>query len=145
MTQHWLSGLDGWSKRLITSVTRPRHSGPARDSRRLASGCAPSATSLSRVDQLHHLLGVALAGCSPVWKCLVDAKQVIHCELHIHGAGILFQVLSPLGSRDWNDVFALRQYPRKGQLGRCAFFFFCKLLNFGDEIDVLLEVLALKP
>ena len=98
-----------------------------------------------RVDQLHHLLGVALAGCSPVWKCLVDAKQVIHCELHIHGAGILFQVLSPLGSRDWNDVLALRQYPRKGQLGRCAFFFFCKLLNFGDEIDVLLKVLALKP
>src|ERR1035437_5011214 len=102
------------------------------------------AVSGSAVDGLHASRGVALTGGPPGRGDLVDGGEVVCTEVDVHGGDVLLQVGDPPGARDRDYVGALSKDPGKGELaGRDAF-------AFGDghhlvqDLEVLVEVLALE-
>src|ERR1035437_497298 len=102
------------------------------------------AVSGSAVDGLHASRGVALTGGHPGRGDLVDGGEVVCTEVDVHGGDVLLQVGDPPGARDRDYVGALSKDPGKGELaGRDAF-------AFGDghhlvqDLEVLVEVLALE-
>ena len=48
------------------------------------------------------------------------------------------------GARNRRDVVSLGQHPRQRELGRSAFVLLRDLLDFGDQPEILFEVISLK-
>src|SRR6185437_1216877 len=75
---------------------------------------------------------------------LIDAFQVVGIQHYVQRIHIFAQIFPSLGSRNWNDVFALRQDPGERQLGRSATFFRSDLAYLANEIQIALKVFSLK-
>ena len=98
----------------------------------------------SAVDNRHHGLVVAGAGHGAFRGCLVDPCEVFAGEFDRDGGGVFFELLAAFGAGDGYEVVSLRQDPGKGELrGRNALFP-CNLLDAFDQVEVPLEVFALK-
>src|SRR3954463_8445791 len=94
------------------------------------------------VDRAHHRFGVAQA--RGLGQRLRDRAQLIAGQLHVGGRHVLLEVGAALGARDRDDVVALVQDPRERELARGHALAGGELLEPGDEVEVLLEVLALE-
>src|SRR5204863_1250433 len=75
---------------------------------------------------------------------LRDALQILRRQLHLQRVEILVDALLALGSRDRDDVLALREQPREYELRRRALLLHRDLLEALHDLDVALEVLALE-
>src|SRR4051812_30077420 len=64
------------------------------------------------VESPHRLLVIPLACGGAFRHHRVETIEIALREVHAKRAGVLFQVLEPLRSRDRHDVLALRQHPR---------------------------------
>src|SRR5262249_49837580 len=62
----------------------------------------------------------------------------------VERAEVLLQVRAPLRARDRDDVVALREDPRERELRGPAALLRGELLHAADEVEVLLEVVALE-
>src|SRR5262249_52404909 len=107
-------------------------------------GFSPTTPPVGSAVHRAHVLIALPAGRA--FRCrLVDPLQVLARQGDPERGHVLLQVLAALGARDGNDALPLGQEPRQGQLGRRH------LLRGGDlpypvhELQVLLEILSLKP
>src|SRR3979411_1300841 len=48
------------------------------------------------------------------------------------------------GARNRHDIVSLSEHPREGELGRRALVLFRDLLDFRDQLEILLEIRSLK-
>jgi len=80
-----------------------------------------------------------------LWHDFLNVREIGACKIDIECADIFLQIFAPLRPGNWNNIFALREYPGERELRRCAFFFARDLPDAGDEIDIALEIFALKP
>src|SRR5215212_1165915 len=65
-------------------------------------------------------------------------------QLYRRRSGILLQVLAPFSTGDRHDVLSLVQQPRQRELARLNALLLRYLPDSFDQLQVLLEVLALK-
>src|SRR5919199_212623 len=96
----------------------------------------------SAVDAAH--VGVTIPGCHALWGGFVDTPQVLIRQLYRRRSGILLQVLAPFSTRDRHDVLSLVQQPRQRELTRLNALLLRYLPDSFDQLQVLLEVLALE-
>src|SRR5215510_12427297 len=101
--------------------------------------------SISPIYNLHHLLGITRAGGERWRYHFVDPAQVVRDQPHLERGDVFFKILAPLRSRDGDDVFALCQHPREQKLRRFASLLFGNFLDAANQVQVLLEILALEP
>src|SRR5690349_18128273 len=96
------------------------------------------------VDRFHSALVVALARRGARRQNLIEALEVGVGQLHVHRADILVEILDVLGAGDRNDVIALREHPGESELRGGAALLLGHRFDLADELDVLLEILALE-
>src|SRR6266849_10637214 len=99
---------------------------------------------LLRVDQIHHVFGVAQSRRGTGGKDFIQATQVVLRQFQIHCGGVFLKILAALRAGDGDNVVTLRQHPRERQLGWLASFFARDLFDFFHEIEILLKVFALE-
>ena len=78
-------------------------------------------TGALRIDEVHHVFGVALAGSCSEGEDFVQAAQFVGAQFHVQRADIFLEIFAALGAGDGHDVVALRQHPGQRQLRRLAF------------------------
>jgi hypothetical protein len=81
---------------------------------------------------------------TPFRKHRVDALEIARGQRHAERADVVLEVHDARGSRDRDDVVALMEQPREGELRGGASLPRCDVLDVADEVEVLLEVLPLK-
>src|SRR5678815_5837255 len=95
---------------------------------------------------IHHrllFLAVARSGNPPWCECRVECRHLVTRELHVHRAEVVFQVLTPLGARDRNNVRSFVQQPRERDLRRRGALSRGQVLHGARGPHVGVEVLAL--
>src|SRR5215469_2738890 len=65
--------------------------------------------------------------------------------MQVNSRGILFKVLPPLRPRNRNDVFTLSQHPCQRKLRRLVLLLPRNFFHAAHQLEVLLEICALKP
>ncbi len=80
-----------------------------------------------------------------LWHDFLDVREIGACKIDIECADIFLQIFAALRPGNWNNIFALSEYPGERELRRRAFFFARDVPDAGDEIEVALEIFALKP
>jgi hypothetical protein len=93
---------------------------------------------------------IPVTGGSALGGGLVDPAQVLIRQVDVGGRRVLLQIRDPLGAGDGDDVriavaAALRHHPRQRQLGGRHALLVGDLLHPLDQVQVLLERLALEP
>ena len=78
------------------------------------------------------------------WRCGIDLGKFVRGKDHINSRGIFFEIFDSFRARYWDNIAALRQYPRQGHLAGFDSFSACYSFDFPDQTKVLFEVLALK-
>src|SRR2546421_6748861 len=95
--------------------------------------------------QFHHRFRIARTG-GDIFRCyFVDPFEIVRIQEHIERVHIFAQIFSPFRSRNWDDVFALRQDPGQGELRGRATFFPSDLAHLANEIQIALKIFSLKP
>src|SRR5439155_706714 len=74
----------------------------------------------------------------------LEVAQVLVGQLDVEHRDVRLEVPDPGRAGDGNDVLALRQHPRERDLRGGAALRGCELLDSLDQLEVLLEVLALE-
>ncbi len=59
-----------------------------------------------------------------LWRDFLDAREIGACKIDIACADIFLQVFAPLRPGNWNNIFALCQYPGERKLRRFRCFIF---------------------
>src|SRR5579862_2657878 len=96
------------------------------------------------VHNSHHVFGIALASRRSLGEDFFHTLQIFGVQLDIDCSHVFFQIFTPFRTGDWNDVLALRQYPRQCQLRGLAALLACQFLNRMHEVEILLKIVALK-
>ncbi len=96
-------------------------------------------------EQFHHRFGITRTGSDIFWCYCVDSFEIVRIQEDIERVHIFAQIFSPLRSRNWDDVFALRQDPGQGELCGRATFFPSDLAHLANEIQIALKIFSLKP
>src|SRR2546426_3837702 len=96
----------------------------------------------SAVDRFHSAVGVARARGDPD---IFEPRHVGVRQLHVEGADVFFDVFAVLRAGNGDDLVSLAEQPRQGELARRATLLAREVCDAGDEIQILLEILALKP
>jgi hypothetical protein len=102
-------------------------------------GTAARPVAWSAVDKVHDPLFVALAGGR---REVVQPFDLLGAQLEAVGGGVLLDAGDPLGAGDRGDVVALREQPCQGHLCRRRTHLGGNGLDFVDDAQVALEVLA---
>src|SRR5215213_9306061 len=133
------------SAALVKSAPIPRPA-PVMNQTLLLVTTAPFSTACSclPVQRSHCALWISLAGRGAGGEHLLNAPQVLLRKLHPRSVNVLLQVLHVLGAGDGDYVVALRQNPGQRQLRRRGTLLMRDRLHLADEVQVLLEVLALE-
>src|SRR3954468_10852306 len=96
------------------------------------------------VDGLHAPRRIPLPRRDPLRRHLVYLLQVGRSDLDLEGRQVLVEVLPPLGAEERHDILALRRDPGQRELARAALLPPGDLLHPCDQVEVLLEILALE-
>src|SRR3954471_5303010 len=103
---------------------------------------SPRGCGLLSVDGAH--VGIAVSGGGARRCDLVDPAQVVGVQLYVDRTEVLLEVANPLRAGDRDDVIAAREQPCQRKLSRRAALLTRDLAHLVDEVEVLLEVLALE-
>src|ERR1051326_3285870 len=106
---------------------------------------SPVKRQLRAIEQLHHCFWISRTGESVLGSKLVNSGQFIAGELDVERSDVFLKIFATLGSGNRDDVAALGQDPGKGELGRSAFFFARNFLDATDQVEIVLEIVSLKP
>jgi len=68
-----------------------------------------------------------------LWHDFLDVREIGACKIDIECADIFLQIFAALRPGNWNNIFALSEYPGERELRRRAFFFARDLPDAGDE------------
>src|SRR5664279_2070868 len=98
----------------------------------------------SAAEHFHCFGAVALARGGALRCDLVDAREVLPCERDVDRADVFLEKLAALGTRDRHHVVPLRHHPRERELRRRAPLLGRERLDVAYELEILLEVRALK-
>src|SRR5205807_3213471 len=74
----------------------------------------------------------------------LDSFEIFAGKIDIERADVLLEIFSAFGSRDWNDVVALREHPCQRELRRRAFLFASNFFDALYDIEIALKIVALK-
>src|SRR3954451_12640082 len=94
------------------------------------------------VDRAHHRFGVPRA--RGLRQRVGDRAPLVTGQLHVGRRHVLLEVGAALRAGDGDDVLALVQHPGERELARGHALVGGELLEPADEVEVLLEVLALE-
>src|SRR3712207_1587144 len=87
---------------------------------------------------------ISLTGGGTLWGNLVYAPELFVGERDSDRGDVLLQIFAAFGARDRHDILSLMQQPCQGKLAGGYAFFVRYLFDPIDQLQVLLEVLALK-
>src|SRR5215203_619375 len=87
---------------------------------------------------------ISLTGSGTLWGNLVYARELLVGKRDSDRGDVLLQIFSALGAWDRHDILSLMQQPCQGKLAGGYAFFVRYLFDPIDQLQVLLEVLALK-
>ena len=89
---------------------------------------------------MHVGCGIAFAGHFIRWDSGLQLGNFSIIEIDVHRGGIFFEVFAALGSRDRNDVVALRENPGECELAGRDVFALGDFADAGDKRLVLVKI-----
>src|SRR5215211_8671558 len=87
---------------------------------------------------------ISLTGSGTLWGNLVYARELLVGKRDSDRGDVLLQIFSALGAWDRHDILSLVQQPCQGKLAGGYAFFVRYLFDPIDQLQVLVEVLALE-
>src|ERR671926_131630 len=89
----------------------------------------------------HLLVGISFTGGRSAGDDLLDAGEVVFSERYTGGTCVIFEVLAALGPGDGDDIIALGEQPREGELAWGDALAVGDLAHPVRKLQILLEVL----